>query len=666
MPFNVRDMYLRPIKSTIKKKLSAITYLSIVSISLLVILSVGGITMLSVMRSYVVGEGNWSRGRRDGALSLERFIETSDKKYYDLFFENIKSPDSYNKALLEIDRDLTDFEIVDMYLIAGGNDPKEVRIMGRFLKLCKGISYISMAVDNWHEGLRYLDEMTALAGEIKIEITQKGGLRNQDRALLRTKLDNLNERLKRAEFGFLNNISLASSLTVGLLIRLILLFGAGLLIFVWFASVATYRQLLQGLGSISNYAKLITMGDFRHNISYAEEDELGDLSRTISIMGRQLKAIIDDLAGKNIILIEHERKTQDLIRETEALFKAISSSAIVCKLNFEGKITFVNKAFLEISGFSEGELLGSKYRIVSSDRHDEKFYENIRDIVEAGETWKGEVCCKNKMGTHFWCFVTIIPFFKEEIVTGYLSIQFDITHEKETETQLHHASRLTSLGEMAGNIAHEINTPLAAIQLIMDRTIRLAMTNQLEKIDWSFYSDSMTSAINRVTKVIAAMRRFGGKEGPVPLTTYQLSSVINDAIELCREKFHSKGIVLRVFDSESIQVKCRPVELSQVLINLLSNSYKAILKFEEKWIEIKSEITDEFARIIITDSGNGIDEKLAGKIMHPFVSTGVVGESMGIGLSISHQIVKEHGGRLYYDGNFVNTRFIIELPYSKC
>jgi C4-dicarboxylate-specific signal transduction histidine kinase len=111
-------------------------------------------------------------------------------------------------------------------------------------------------------------------------------------------------------------------------------------------------------------------------------------------------------------------------------------------------------------------------------------------------------------------------------------------------------------------------------------------------------------------------------------------------------------------------VLCREVQLSQVIINLVNNASDAIIDLPEKWIELDVTKDETGKKIIIslTDSGNGIPQEIAKKLMTAFFSTKGVGKGTGLGLSISQKIINEHQGDLFLDQSCQHTRFIIELP----
>jgi C4-dicarboxylate-specific signal transduction histidine kinase len=109
-------------------------------------------------------------------------------------------------------------------------------------------------------------------------------------------------------------------------------------------------------------------------------------------------------------------------------------------------------------------------------------------------------------------------------------------------------------------------------------------------------------------------------------------------------------------------VFCRPVEISQVLLNLINNAYQAAINLPRPWIKIECEDEEDFYRIRIIDCGPGIPPAIKAKLFQPFFTTKDIGVGTGLGLSISRGIIEEHLGQLSYVDDAINTTFEIHLP----
>lgn len=244
-----------------------------------------------------------------------------------------------------------------------------------------------------------------------------------------------------------------------------------------------------------------------------------------------------------------------------------------------------------------------------------------------------------------------------------LVILRDLTQIKEKEQKLIESSKMSSLGEMAGGIAHEINNPLAIISGKANVLKGQVKAGNMDPAVFELELGKISSTVIRIAKIIKGLRSFSRNAEADSMELVPVSRIIEDTLELCRERFRNHSIELRVNSiDESIQLKCRPAQMCQVLLNLLGNSYDAIEQLSEKWIAIDVSTNQYFTIISVTDCGQGIPKDIVNKMMSPFFTTKEVGKGTGLGLSISKGIIEEHGGSFEYDHASKNTRFVIKLP----
>ncbi|MBC7712498.1 MAG: PAS domain-containing protein [Rhizobacter sp.] len=317
---------------------------------------------------------------------------------------------------------------------------------------------------------------------------------------------------------------------------------------------------------------------------------------------------------------------------------------------------FFKDSFDQISGLHLRKLLGEELYKLNSPY--------IKRVL-AGEKVSFERTLPHKDGTLRYKLASYIPNFDGEVVTSFLSIVVDITEFKKLEARLTESAKLTVLGEMASGVAHEINNPLTIIKGNTDKIIKRLSEPELNQEILIRDLKLIGKMTERISKIVNALKIYSRNAENDEPEVSKLLTTLNDTWELCHERFFEAAINIKIDCDASLEVFCSPTQLSQVIMNLLNNSFDAISELKDKWIEIKC--THESGKIFIsfTDSGNGIPSQVVDKMMNPFFTTKEVGKGTGLGLSISNGLVETLGGTLKYCENSTNTTFIITMPSSK-
>lgn len=376
-----------------------------------------------------------------------------------------------------------------------------------------------------------------------------------------------------------------------------------------------------------------------------------------------------------LIIIPEKKRAQKVFSRSIHLLdqenQAFDQIGIVSATDTNGKIIYANDNFCKISGYSRKELIGQDHRILNSGFHPKEFFKLMWSTINAGKTWRGAIRNKNKNGEFYWVDCYIIPIFdNENKLCKYLSFRFDITAEKLAEEALEqekiksiHLGRLSAIGEMAAGIAHEINNPLSIIHALLSVIKRKLHSSNLEEDMPKILDniDKTQSQIIRMTKIISGLIEFSRSGENRPFEKVSAKKLFESVENLCSEKLNRLGIRFEVQQDE-VEFQCNPIQIEQVLVNLINNSIDAILPLADKWIRMEAVLLGEFVEISVTDSGQGITQEMAQKIMQPFFTTKGVGKGAGLGLSISRGIIEHHGGIFNVDHSSKNTRFVIQIP----
>ena len=254
------------------------------------------------------------------------------------------------------------------------------------------------------------------------------------------------------------------------------------------------------------------------------------------------------------------------------------------------------------------------------------------------------------------------PFHPKELVTRVKSVlELAIARRKTLMN-----SKLASLGEMAGGIAHEINNPLAVIQghaMRLQKILDHKEGKDFEKMNKS--SQKILDLVNRISKIIKGLTDFARDGSGDSKAEISISEAVGTAIELVHHKFEKAKVKLVLENQIShLKVTASETQFVQVLVNILNNACFAAGESKEKWVKVQIGTENDFVTVKIEDSGKGIPEEFIHKLFDPFFTSKEVGKGTGLGLSISRTIIENHGGELIIDSKKEPTRFKIKLPIA--
>jgi PAS domain S-box-containing protein len=225
------------------------------------------------------------------------------------------------------------------------------------------------------------------------------------------------------------------------------------------------------------------------------------------------------------------------------------------------------------------------------------------------------------------------------------------------------ASRLSSLGEMAGGLAHEINNPLAIISVACEQ-LRDQLEGGLDDPARALHTvERVARNVGRIERIVRGLRTIARDGSGDPFVERPVRTIVEETLELCAARFQDHCIELRVGPVPGdITVECRATEIAQVLLNLLNNAHDAVEDTGYPWVALDVGCKQGMARFSVSDSGPGLPPGTERRVFEPFFTTKQTGRGTGLGLSISKSLVEGHGGRLYLDTSAAKTRFVVEVP----
>jgi C4-dicarboxylate-specific signal transduction histidine kinase len=235
------------------------------------------------------------------------------------------------------------------------------------------------------------------------------------------------------------------------------------------------------------------------------------------------------------------------------------------------------------------------------------------------------------------------------------------------EAELAHITRIMTMGEITGSIAHEINQPLGAIVNYGNACLRLITTGCAELTDIATALSEIVNDANRASSIIAQIRALSKKAVP-EMMVLEVKDLVTEILPLVRYELNKQRIVLKTDLSNDLSpVMGDRIQLQQVLLNLVINGMEAMHQIPEDRrqlsIEAQPHISEDksFILIAVTDSGIGLKADDLPRLFETFYTTKAGG--MGMGLAISRSIVEAHGGRLWATPNTdVGATFQFMLP----
>lgn len=268
------------------------------------------------------------------------------------------------------------------------------------------------------------------------------------------------------------------------------------------------------------------------------------------------------------------------------------------------------------------------------------------------------------VGEEKWFLVSIHQILPGDLfLVLALDIHDQVVLEEQANEQkiaVENSARMATVGQLSAGIAHEINNPLA-VMTAKAFQVRRRLAGKgfdteiadLEKIEKTGYR------IANIIKGLRSLARDGEKDTLEPVL---VSDMMKDVVLMFEEKLRRSQIELITYFAQGLTLTCRSTQISQIILNLVSNAFDAIKDKDSKWIRVEGREVEGFVELTVTDSGNGIPVEVQQKMMTPFFTTKSAGQGTGLGLSISQKIAKDHGGELIYQNSSKNTQFVLRIP----
>ncbi len=368
------------------------------------------------------------------------------------------------------------------------------------------------------------------------------------------------------------------------------------------------------------------------------------------------------------------KKLKEALIKSEARYRLLlenASDAII--VIQDEKIKFYNKKTINITGFSGKDLEEMPFLEYIHPKDQDMIWDRHEKMTKGEKPpGNGILTCRliNAQGEIVWAEIKAIPIFWEERPAILCFIR-DITKRKKFETNLQQAHKMEAIGTLAGGIAHDFNNILGVIIGYSEMAIQ--EINDIELVKHNL--DHVLKASNRAKELVKQILTFSHKNelGRKPII---LNPIVKETLKLLRASLPKTIAIKESIPTELLVAKSNPTQIHQVLMNLCTNSAHAMedkggtltVKMEPFFIkESEKKFYNDlpcgsYVKIIVRDTGHGIDPSIMKKIFDPYFTTKPMGKGTGMGLAVVHGIIKGHKGTIRVESRPGKTTFEVLLP----
>jgi two-component system NtrC family sensor kinase len=383
------------------------------------------------------------------------------------------------------------------------------------------------------------------------------------------------------------------------------------------------------------------------------------------------------IAGQKLIFcvcrnITERKQAEEALRESQEqlkrMFDSVTDGIVLTAL--DGTIIKANQRAVQMHGFtSPAEMIGKSASEIVPPRNHEKMSQDMRQTIKRGIIRVRECALLKSDGTEFPAELsTSILKDASGRVMGHITIVRDITKRKEAEErqkemqrELLLSSRLASIGELAAGVAHQLNNPLTGVLGFSERLLRKSTDTENKQ-----YLERIYTEAARATKVVQNLLTFARRCQPHKQCS-DINEILENALELRAYELKTSNIeVVTDLATNLPRTMLDFPQIQEVFLNIILNAEQAMTEAKgDGKLTIKTKEIKGYIRITFSDDGPGISPEDLDKIFDPFYTTKGAKGGTGLGLSVCHGIITEHGGRIYARNNpGTGATFLVELPLA--
>lgn len=260
-------------------------------------------------------------------------------------------------------------------------------------------------------------------------------------------------------------------------------------------------------------------------------------------------------------------------------------------------------------------------------------------------------------------FATYVSYFSVVWVALHLHELKNIELQKE-KVKTTTLTQMASMGEVAAGLAHEMSRPLAKIEFGTACIEAQLAAKELNIDEIKAQVTSVNQVVKKLSETIRELKEVSRERSVDYYEFYSIQEIVDEAKYLSENEILNAGVHFKVRPFMDLQIMCRPTDIIQVLVNLITNASKAIQKlpYDQKWIEVKIQLDDKYVYLEVEDGSEALSKDDVESIFRPFAKGGFSKSSRDISLGLSSQLIESHSGELYYNSRSVNSCFTVKVP----
>jgi signal transduction histidine kinase len=388
-------------------------------------------------------------------------------------------------------------------------------------------------------------------------------------------------------------------------------------------------------------------------VSTAVPPSAGSAVADYNVLARRLRSLFEEMERTQLAIIEERNRIDAILRGLPCVMLAVDDDLRVTSSNGRAEALFALGA-AELSGRNLFDLLAL----------DEQGRDVLREafLYEQPVSNRAILLGEGEARRHFTLSVT---FFKStpaaRDASAVIMLQ-DVTDYRKLQEVTHQSEKFVAMGQLAGGVAHELNTPLGTIvgyaQLLNAGGVPAPKREQ--------YTQAIYNEAKRCAAIIDNLLAYARREPSAP-ESCDVNAVIRDVVDTLRAcRGNRYGTPVELDLGPVPKVAGGTFQLDIVLVNLVTNALQACGSSPQPRVRVDSRVHGGSAVVTVTDNGPGVPEEARGRLFDPFFSTKGCDGGMGLGLAVSQSIVQSIGGSLRCDPGFsAGARFVLALPLAR-